>query len=174
LSGDGGQEDAIAGTDRTELLPDGKRDPLAARTGGDVTGKGVVGKEVKRANEGGRRVQKRNEVRPGDVLVRGGKVRRSKKDLVTNSGAVGRVNGVTMPLAPPTGTSVAGGAIARVTAVEVNSEGAAGTTVRGSRIEEAGININGDEVPARPEGALRKVLDEEHAVGAGEDSIVEV
>jgi hypothetical protein len=156
-------------------MPDGKRDPLAARTGGDVAGKGVVGKEVKRADEGGRRVQKRNEVRPGDVLVRGGKVRRSKKDLVTeDSGAVGWVDGVTMPLAPPTGTSVAGGAIARVTAVEVDSEGAAGTTVRGSRIEEAGININGDEVPARPEGALRKVLDEEHAVGAGEDSIVEV
>jgi hypothetical protein len=110
LSGDGWEKDATAGADRTKLLPDGQRDPLATRTGGgNIVREGVMGKEVERAEEGGGRIQKRDEIRPGDVLVGRWKVRGTKEDLVAkNSGAiVGGVNRITMPLVPPMGTSVA-------------------------------------------------------------------
>jgi hypothetical protein len=141
---------------------------------GEVT-LSAKGCEVEWAKEGSRWVQKGNKVRPGDVLVGWGKMGGVKKDLVAKeSGASGGVNGVAMPLAPPTGTSVAGGAVARVMAIEIDGEGATGATVRGSRVKKAGIDINGHEVPARAEGAFRKVLDEEHAVSTGKDSVEQV
>jgi hypothetical protein len=90
---DGGQEDAIAGADGAELVPDGKGNPLAARAGDDVIGEGIVREEVKWADEGGGRIKKGNEVRPGDVLVSRWMVRRSKKNLVAeDSGAIGGVS----------------------------------------------------------------------------------
>jgi hypothetical protein len=60
--------------------------------GGGVTCKGVVRKEVKWADEGGGRIQKRNKVRPGDVLVRRWMMRGSKKDLVAKEN--GAIRGV--------------------------------------------------------------------------------
>jgi hypothetical protein len=58
-------------------------------------------------------------------------------------------------------------------AVEIDSEGAAGVTVGGNRVEEAGIHVDGDKVPARTEGAFGEVLNKEHAVGTGEDGVIE-
>ena len=166
----------MAGTEGAELLPDGKRDPLAACAGrGDAVSKRVMGNEVKWAKEGSRWVQKGNKVRPGDVPVGWGEMEGAKKDLVAKeSGASGGVSGVLMLFAPPTGTSVSGGGVARLTAIEIDGEGVTGTTVRGSRVKKAGIDINGHEVPARAEGAFRKVLDEEHAVSTGKDSVKQV
>jgi len=99
----------------------------------------------------------------------------SEEDLIAKDDrAVGRVGGITVPLPPPSGTSITGGTVIWVAAVEVDNVSTAGAAVGGRGGLEAAVEIDGDEVPARAEGPFREVLDEEHAVGAGDNRGVQV
>jgi hypothetical protein len=119
----------LAGTERAELLPDRERDQLTCRKV-DRGGKGARGSKVERADQGDQRVQQRDNIGPRIVSVTGWFVTRLKENLISkNEGAVCRVSGVTMPLVPPAGTGVTGGAVVRVAAVKVDAEVSTGAAV---------------------------------------------
>lgn len=94
--------------------------------------------------------------------------------VAEDNGGVIRIEGVAVPFAPPSGTGVTGGSVVGVAAVKIHSIGATEAAGGGGRLLKAAVKVDGDEVPARAKRSLRKVVDEEHAVGAGDDPFVEL
>jgi hypothetical protein len=136
-------------------LPHGERDPLTCRRP-DRGGKGARGGEVERANQGDQRVQQGDNIGPRNVSVAGWFVTRSKENLVPeNESAVGRVGGVTMPLTPPAGAGVTGGAVVGVAAVKVDAEVPTGAAVRGGGVGKTGFEVGCNKVPAWPKSSFR-------------------
>ena len=90
-----------------------------------------------------------------------------------NERAVGRVSGVMMPLTPPAGAGITGGAVVGVAAVKIDAEVPTGAAVSGCGVPKAGVEVDGDKIPARAKSSLWQITDEEHAIGAGEDGIVQ-
>ena len=99
---------------------------------------------------------------------------RAKENLVTkqNSTVVG-VGRVAVPFAPPPSASVTRGTVVGVTAKEINGESTAGATVGSGRAGKAALEVDRNKIPARAEGTLRKIADEKHAVGTGQNGVKE-
>ena len=81
---------------------------------------------------------------------------RPKENLVAKKeSAVCRVRGVTMPLPPPAGAGVTGGAVVGVAAVKVDAEVPTGAAVRGGGVGKTGFEVGCNKVPAWPKSSFR-------------------
>jgi hypothetical protein len=82
-------------------------------------------------------------------------VTRPKENLISeNEGAVGRVGGVMMPLAPPASAGVTGGAVVGMTAVKVDAKVPTGAAVGGCGVGKTGFVVDCDKVPARRKSSV--------------------